>query len=267
MGQVAGEFGMQQRIAVGCVLAWLATIALPVECVAANSTDVRDNGQRIFDGSCARCHGFDGFGAIGPSLQRSEITKPGNDAALQAIVVNGIPARGMPPTAGLSPQEIEALVGYVHQLRSVDSTAWSQRAARGQAIYRKLDCSSCHVIAGQGRGVGPELTRIGIARKTAELHRDLVEPAASSPKAGSVIQYLPVRVVTSAGQEISGLRINEDAFSIQLRDANDGFHTFKKSALSRIDKHYETSLMPSYKLSAAEMDDLVAYLSSLRGTP
>jgi putative heme-binding domain-containing protein len=258
---------MQQRIAVGCVLAWLAAIALPVECAAANSTDVRDTGQRIFDGSCARCHGFDGFGAIGPNLQRSELTKPGNDAALEAIVVNGIPARGMPPTSGLSPQELAALVGYVHQLRSVDATAWSERAARGQAIYRKLDCGSCHVVAGQGRGVGPELTRIGIVRKTAELHQDLAEPAASSPKAGSVIQYLPVRVVTLTGREISGLRINEDAFSIQLRDTNDGFHTFRKSDLSRIDKHYETSLMPSYKLSAAEMDDLVAYLSSLRGTP
>lgn len=256
-----------RRIAVGCVLAWFMAIALPVECAGANSAEERDTGQRIFDGSCARCHGFDGLGAIGPNLQRSEIAKPGNDAALQAIVMNGIPARGMPPTAGLSPQEIQALVGYVHQLRSVDSTAWSQSAARGQAIYRKLDCSTCHVIAGQGRGVGPELTRIGIARKPADLHQDLVAPAASSPKVGSVIQFLPVRVVTLAGQDISGRRINEDAFSIQLRDANDGLHTFRKSELSRLDKQYDSSLMPSYKLSAAEMDDLVAYLSSLRGTP
>lgn len=256
-----------RRIAVGCVLAWFTAIALPVESTAAESAEERDTGQRIFDGSCARCHGFDGFGAIGPNLQRSEITKPGNDAALQAIVMNGIPARGMPPTSGLSSQEIQALIGYVHQLRSVDATAWSERAARGQTIYRKLDCSSCHVIAGQGRGFGPELTHIGIARKPADLHQDLVDPAASSPKAGSVIQFVPVRVVTLMGQDISGLRINEDAFSIQLRDTKDGLHTFRKSDLSSIDKRYDSSLMPSYKLSAAEMDDLVAYLSSLRGTP
>jgi hypothetical protein len=93
----------------------------------------------------------------------------------------------------------------------------------------------------------------------------LLAPAASLPKAGSMFQFLPVHVVTLSGQNVDGTRINEDAFSIQLRDANDRLHTFKKNDLSRLDKHFDRSSMPSYKFSEAETEDLVAYLSSLRG--
>jgi len=226
-----------------------------------------DAGQHTFDGSCARCHGFDGFGGVGPSLQRSEVTKPGNEAAFQAIVQNGIPARGMPAATGLTPTDLQALTAYVHRLRGADSSAWSASAARGQAIYARQDCNTCHVLAGQGRSVGPDLTRIGIKRRSAQLHQDLTEPSAALPLAGGMFEYLPVRVVTAQGKDVSGTRINEDAFSIQLRDANGQLHTYKKSELTQLDKHYDQSLMPAYKLPATDMDDLVAYLSSLRGAP
>jgi hypothetical protein len=102
-------------------------------------------------------------------------------------------------------------------------------------------------------------------KKLEQLRQDLEEPGASLPRAGSVIQFLPVRVAARDGREISGTRINEDAFSIQLRDTGGQLHTFGKSELTRIDKYYDSSSMPKYSLDSAKMDDLVAYLSSLRG--
>lgn len=222
-------------------------------------------GQRIFDGSCARCHGFDGFGGTGPNLQRSEVTRPGNEAALHAIVLNGIPTRGMPPTPGLGDKELQALTAYVHQLRGSDPGAFTERAARGEQVYEKLDCSTCHVVRGKGRSMGPDLSAIGVKRRAAELREDLLEPAATLPRAGSFTQYLPVRVVTRDGREISGMRINEDAFSIQLRDLDDRLHSFRKSELQKLDRHFDRSLMPAYSLPDDELEDLVAYLSSLRG--
>lgn len=224
-----------------------------------------DQGRRIFDGGCARCHGFDGFGGTGPNLQRSEVTRPGNEAALHAIVLNGIPTRGMPPTPGLLERDLRALTTYVHQLRGSDPGAWTARAARGEQVYGNLDCNTCHVVRGQGRSIGPDLSRIGVKRRPEELRDDLLNPAATLPRAGSVTEYLPVRVATHPGREISGLRINEDAFSIQLRDADGRLHSFKKSELARIDKYFDQSLMPVYRLPDAQLDDLVAYLSSLRG--
>jgi len=43
-------------------------------------------------------------------------------------------------------------------------------------------------------------------------------------------------------------------------------HTLEKSQLSRLDRELEASLMPSYatRLAAGDLDDLVAYLASLR---
>jgi hypothetical protein len=80
-------------------------------------------------------------------------------------------------------------------------------------------------------------------------------------------EFLPVVVVTREGREIRGLRINEDSFTIQVRDTANQLYSFRKADLSRIEKQSGKSLMPSFsdRLSKPELDDLIAYLSSLRG--
>src|SRR5262249_51619421 len=76
----------------------------------------------------------------------------------------------------------------------------------------------------------------------------------------------PVRAVTADGKVISGRRLNEDTYTVQLIDSQERLGSLDKSAL----KEYtglKTSNMPSYKdkLSAAELDDVVAYLRTLKG--
>jgi hypothetical protein len=62
------------------------------------------------------------------------------------------------------------------------------------------------------------------------------------------------------------VRLNEDSFSIQLRDYRDRIHSFWKSDLQGIRKDRKNSPMPPYvNLPPGELDDLLAYLSSLRG--
>ena len=79
-------------------------------------------------------------------------------------------------------------------------------------------------------------------------------------------EYLPIRIVTNDGREVRGIRVNEDSFTIQLRDTNNRFHSFRKSELRQLEKQFGASLMPSFKdrLSTSELNDLVAYLLSLR---
>ena len=81
--------------------------------------------------------------------------------------------------------------------------------------------------------------------------------------------FLQVRVVTRDGRAITGARLNEDAFSIQLRDYSGVVHSFWKSDLEELHKDWGKSPMPSYKdvLKPEEIDDLVAYLASLKGRP
>ena len=65
-----------------------------------------------------------------------------------------------------------------------------------------------------------------------------------------------------------GIRLNEDVFTIQLRDSSGKFHSIRKSNAELIRKETNASLMPSFagRVSDAELDDLVAYLSSLGGS-
>ena len=66
---------------------------------------------------------------------------------------------------------------------------------------------------------------------------------------------------------IRGIRVNEDSFNIQVKDARGRFHSFAKSELRELRRLNNETPMPAYggSLSNAELDDLVAYLASLKG--
>jgi mono/diheme cytochrome c family protein len=80
------------------------------------------------------------------------------------------------------------------------------------------------------------------------------------------VSYLLVTVVPKDGPSLTGMRVDEDSFSIQVRDNSGQSHSFWKSDLSKIDKQRGKSPMPSYKgqLSDSELTDVVAYLASLK---
>ena len=111
-----------------------------------------------------------------------------------------------------------------------------------------------------GSTYGPDLTRIGQARPAHYLRESITEPSADIPP-----QYEGVTVVTRQGTRVQGVRVNEDTFSVQLRDASQKFRSFVKEDVQEVTP-VKQSLMPAYKqIPAADLDDLVAYLSSLRG--
>jgi putative heme-binding domain-containing protein len=87
-----------------------------------------------------------------------------------------------------------------------------------------------------------------------------VNPSADVPES-----YQGVTVVTRDGKRISGIRINEDTFTVQLRLPNEQFHSFIKDEQREVGQD-EKSLMPAYKnMAADDLQDLLAYLVSLRG--
>jgi putative heme-binding domain-containing protein len=134
----------------------------------------------------------------------------------------------------------------------------------GKAIFEgKGGCVNCHSIENRGGSVGPDLTEIGIRRTPESLRLALVDPDAEIFE-----EYFTVVATTKAGKRIEGVALNEDDLSIQLRDAAGNPLSLLKENLSEV-KREERSLMPSYraKLSAAEIDDLVGYLRTLRGGP
>jgi putative heme-binding domain-containing protein len=110
--------------------------------------------------------------------------------------------------------------------------------------------------------MGPPLSEVGARRSPAYLRDVLLEPATKLPEG-----FLQVSVVTKYGQRLTGIRVDEDTYSIQMRDLTDRLHSFWKNELVELKKAPSSTPMPSYRevFSQAELSDVVAYLASLRG--
>lgn len=128
------------------------------------------------------------------------------------------------------------------------------------------------MIAGQGRSIGPELTRVGAMRGATNLKARLQNPGANLPQVGEGpfgskwTQYLMFRAVEKDGDVVEGVRVGEDSFTIVLKDAAGKFHGLWKPELRSLNKEPGKSFMPSFKdtLSEAQQDDVVAYLMTLK---
>jgi cytochrome c oxidase cbb3-type subunit III len=242
------------RIHLGVVAAVLVVSAW------AQAPDV-ERGRRLFDSQCALCHGIGGKGGRGPDLTRQKSKT--DDAALRSTIRDGIRGTEMPGAWQLSPREIDSVVTYVKSLRfslaPPETLAGDPR--RGERLYEARACGTCHIIRGHGSGFGPELTTIGARRSPAYLREALVNPAAAVPE-----NFVYLEVIAAA-RPLRGIRLNEDSFSLQLKDSQERFHSFRKAALKQMRRLPDESPMPSYanQLSPAELDDMVAYLASLRG--
>jgi cytochrome c oxidase cbb3-type subunit III len=217
-------------------------------------------GRRIFDAQCAWCHGHGGNGGAGPNLH-GKLLHATTVGSIVDIINKGIPATDM-PSFRLTERETRQTATYVMSLSRTVARPGPGNAERGAAVYQSSGCASCHVTDGLGGILGPELTTIGSRRGSAYLREAIVQPAASHPPG-----YLVVRAVPASGAEVRGIRVNEDVFWIHIRDASGTVHALQKSELARVDRELEATLMPSYesRLSPAQLDDLVAYLATLRG--
>ena len=221
------------------------------------------NGQQLFMGQCARCHGPKGEGGLGAVLAQPRLRRAPDDESLFMVIRDGIKGSEMPAGYAVDTRETWQLAAYVRSLGRLAPEKVPGDPKRGQDLYRtKGRCAQCHIVGGQGGSLGPELTEIGSRRSAAHLRATVLDPESRLPQG-----FLQVRLVTKEGARMTGLRLNEDIFSIQVRDLNGGIHSFVKQDLKELQRDTGKSPMPSFRavLSASEVDDLVAYLVSLRG--
>jgi len=223
-----------------------------------------DRGHRLFQTHCSYCHGANGEGGRGANLRLGEYRHGSSAGELFETVRNGIPGTEM-GSVRASDDDVWRLVAFVTRLGQAGAREKpTGDPAAGKAVYdSKGGCAACHAVRNQGGTLGPDLTDIGRRRGLDSLAESLLEPDADLPT-----NYRGVRVVTKAGDTVVGIRLNEDDFSIQLRDTGGNLRSFLKNRLQEIARG-NPSLMPAYGaiLSARELQDLIAYLSSLRGTP
>lgn len=219
-------------------------------------------GGRLFKAYCAYCHGTTGEGGRGANLTKTKLRHAPTDAALFKVIGGGIPGTEMPP-GDLSPRDTWQLVTYVRSLARVSKSSISGDIKHGQALYEsKGGCTGCHTISGRGGAIGPDLTDIGAGKGVEYLRAALLNPDADVPEG-----FLQVRLVAKDGKRVTGVRLNEDAFSIQIRDLSGAFHSYWKDELQELNKDFGKSPMPNYRqtFTPGELDDVLAYLESLQG--
>lgn len=233
-----------------------------------------DKGRGVFLNNCAVCHGVDATGGEGPNIQQTPAIL--GEAAVRNIIMRGVPGTEMPSFfMMLNASDVSNIISYLHQLAGA-ATAGKVTGdpMEGEALFKSSGCSSCHMIDGQGGDLGPDLSRIGSMRGPSYLIKKLSDPGAVLPTTGAEgdrgkwTRYLVFRAVTKTGQVVQGMRVGEDSFTIILIDAKGNFHRLYKPDLQSLAKQPGKSLMPSYKenLSLSKLNDLVAYLSTLKGS-
>jgi len=242
------------------LLVLLSLIAAPVALSAQEREE--QQGAALFQLHCSYCHGARGEGGRGADLTTGQYRHGGSDAELYSTVRHGIPGTEMPAVRATD-EEVWKMVAFVKKLGSAGllEKAVGDPGA-GKAIYEgKGRCTACHSIGLEGASLGPDLSDVGRRRGLRYLEDSLV-----TPDAEVAIPYRAVQVVTKTGQTVAGIRLNEDDISVQLRDEGDNLRSFLKEDLRDI-RRDKPSLMPAYgsALSKKEIEDVVSYLSSLRG--
>ncbi len=221
-----------------------------------------ERGAQLYDEFCSNCHGSEGDGVSGVNLMAGQFRQATTDQNLRRVITRGIPGTGMPPGA-YSGADLVALVAYVRTMRDYDGGVVTLGdAARGRAIFEgKGDCARCHRVAGRGSRLAPDLTSIGAVRGAGSMRETLLDPS------GSMLPLnRPLRAVTRGGEVITGRRLNEDTYTVQIFDARERLVSLDKADLRELTA-LETSPMPSYAgtLSEPELADLLAYLVTLKG--
>jgi len=137
----------------------------------------------------------------------------------------------------------------------------SANLSAGRALYQKA-CATCHVLYGQGKTVGPDLT--GSNRKNLEyLLENLIDPSASV-----AADFRMSVVALESGRVVTGVIVEQSDRTITLQTQQERV-TIEKSEIEE-QKATSESLMPEgqlKELSDAQLRDLIAYLMSSEQVP
>jgi putative heme-binding domain-containing protein len=203
----------------------------------------------------------DGTGVRGPDITQVWVNGR-TDEGLYKTVKEGVPGTEMPANPRIQDHEAWQLLAYLRTLAASTPTSAPRGDAENGARIFRTSCSGCHRVNGVGGRLGPDLSRVGVARSRDRLVlriRRGVEEFAQG--------FEPVTLTPHVGQPIKGVKKNEDLFSVQIMDTRQRIQGYDKGGMKSV-QNDTTSAMPAFgpdRLSDADLDDLVRYLQTLRG--
>lgn len=227
--------------------------------------EVAARGEKLYAASCAFCHGADARGAEAPSLLRSEIVLHDDKGELIGpIVRDGRPDKGMPPMAGVTPQQIVEVAEYLHLLveraanRGLYSSLFANNILNGDPrageAYFTAHCSACHSATG-------DLAHVGSKYQAVNLQNRWLYPAGGRGRGGSA----QATVTLASGERIAGTIRRLDDFDVSLIDAAGAYRSWPRD---RVRVEIVDPLKGHRDLLAryadADIHNVTAYLAGLK---
>jgi putative heme-binding domain-containing protein len=165
----------------------------------------------------------------------------------------------MPPNSAPD-DELWAIVAYLRSISVIPQLETSGDMSRGRALFER-DCADCHQVRGAGGALGPDLSGIGATRSREALTTALREPSAAIAPGFRAVRF------RDGDELVEGVVKGEDAFSLQVVTVDGELEAFRKREIAELERSAQ-SLMPVFdesRLSDAALEDLLAYLGTLRG--
>ena len=243
-----------------------------IACLTAGAQSLpAGSGKADFQRICSGCHSVDR--ASSQRMTRAEWSAVVSDMVARGAqgssaeldnVVSYLSANFGKSNASLSPAAPGATAHTppsVPQAAVEETPLTAEEISKATRLIQQNGCLSCHRLGEAGSYLGPDLDGIGARRSPEQLHTSL-----QSPKKEVLPENRTVQLVSSDGKTVTGRLLNQDPFSVQLIDSSGQLRSFARLSLREF-TIVTTNPMPSYadKLSAQDLDDLVRYLSSLKG--
>jgi PQQ-dependent dehydrogenase (methanol/ethanol family) len=221
---------------------WCLLLLLVVPVLGqAPAEDVRQTYAKL----CSGCHGADARGSQqGPGLSGNLRLRKRSVQSLRNVIVRGVPAAGM-PGFDLPPATLDGLVSLVVSLNA-------------SASETKLP-GDCHMVSGRGAAVGPDLSSVAT-----ELTVDQLRDALVNPGVRIVPGYDLVKLDLKKGGSLRGFARNRTAYEISVQDLKGGLHPVLLEDVRELTEE-KASLMPVVKAGETELQNTIAFLSSLNG--
>lgn len=251
----------QGRVALGTATALsnsgdaqVAGILLPIVKDGAVSPDVR---RQAIKGATLTKAGASEVLKLAEEKKFDDTFAPALSAALQSGPLDnaqrGLLMKLFPPPAGKNDQPLPPL-SELAKLKG--------NAGQGARLFATTGkCNTCHVVNGEGKEVGPNLSEIG-----AKLARQALFESIVFPSAGISHNYEAWTIALKNGTTATGIVVSEDDTKLTLRGSDALARSFDKNEIEERVKN-TVSLMPAdlaKLLSPEEMADIVEYLTTLK---
>jgi alcohol dehydrogenase (cytochrome c) len=250
-------------------LSWYIAACFPL--YAQSATDMHANptqgqqlamdaGRKLFNGTCAVCHGVEAAGGRGPALNAGRFAHGSEDEELFSTIKQGIGAGGMPSFAALPDADVWSIVSFLKSLSSTPSPGSAAPIAVGDAsqalrgknlFFGSGGCAGCHETADGGSTLAADLSAVGM--RGSEFIRLRLSHTG--------LHEAPwLQLTLGTGESVRGIVKSEDAFNLLMVSEEDRIVSIDRTNV-RARLSIDGGFSPSVTPNAEQADVIVSYLS------